>query len=518
MAGAAASLPSITIHDVTEDNLPATDKDDISDDFEMKRREPKQPSLFPSEELIVPQSLRSMRKAVSAVHAVSLDHSQSLNSRRLFDGFILAAQIDGRRRDSKWIDRVREERISPLFDIRISDLAQLAGIPGKNFERLYEEIDQLYRMTLAWNIVGEDDNIDWEMKSHFLSSYGRGVGRNRGLVRFSFDPAILEIVLEPSRWAHLSLQEMSGLGTPASYALYQNAWRYIGTQNKVTAALPVATWIELLMGPSRYVVEHPDPSIGKRVENYGDFKRRVLLDAMDRVNSIPALSYALQLKEIKSGKRVAKLQFRFVLKQQESLGLPLTWPKDVVQTLESIGYQQRDIEDLSQAHSVEEVGDAIIRLKAAETRMRAAGKSISAKKPYFEGILKNIALGAVGDDQDDDKIAEEVRRQEALIAAEEREKRLRDAFEEHQKALFAAWWFGRKEEERDQDRESFLKSCTAPERIFFNKPLTQSSTGAMALIRNWMFKNQPGLIDAFYPNPEDQSYEAWLAWRLDNTA
>lgn len=509
-------VPSIIMRDVADHDIIDIAPDDP--DFEMRRREPEQPSLFPTEDLIVPETLRSMKKAVSAIHATPIraEHSQSLNSRRLFDACILVAQIDCRGRERQLIERIRSDRISPMFEVRVTDLARLASIPGKNYERVYAELDRLYEMSLFWNIVGDDDQVEWEMKSHFLTALGHGKGLKRGLIRFAFDPAILEIVLEPSRWATLSLQAMADLKTAASYALYQNTWRYVGTHNKVTAALPTATWIELLIGKSRYVVE--DSGGGKRVENYGDFKRRVLVDAISRVNGVQALGYTLELKELKSGTRVSKLQFKFVPKKQPPLGIPLTWPQDVVRVLESIGFQQKDIEDMSQAHSYEVVAEAILRLKAAEGRLRGTGKAITSKKAYFEGILRNIAGGAVGEDLDHDKIEAEVRQQELQREAEARQDRLKEAFANHQRERFNGWLFALPEDERAELVRSFKTSADASPivRGLFDKDLSPGSMSALAVLRGWLSKSRPELAEQAFPNPEDRTFDAWMAWKLDS--
>jgi plasmid replication initiation protein len=458
--------------------------------FDMKRREPDQPSLFPTEDLIIPDTIRNIRKAVSAIHATPMkpEHSQSLNSRRLFDACILVAQIDFRKRDKQMLERVRTERLSPMFETRITDLARLAGIPGKNYERIYEELDQLFEMSLRWNIVGEDSEVEWEMKSHFLSTLGYGRGHKRGLIRFSIDPSILEIVLEPSNWATLSLQAMEGLGTAASYALYQNCWRYINTQAKVTAILPTSTWVELLMGQSRYVVDAPE--MGKRVVNYGDFKRRVLMDAIRRVNDIQALSYTLELKEFRSGTRVSKLQFKFVQKKQPSLGLPLTWPDDVLRVLSSLGFTQAEIEDLSQAHSYEEVADSILRLKAAEGRLRAAGRPITSKK---------------------------AKAQEAQRAAEARHQRRKEEFSKHQADVFVAKLYEMDGPEREAIFKAFESSSAAAKaRLLIEKGWSQKNVGALTILRGWLVAENPDVMGQFFVNPEDKDFDAWMAWRLDS--
>ena len=485
----------------------------------MRHRDPEQSSLFPTEDLIIPDTLRSMRKAVSAIHAspIKSEHAQSLNSRRLFDACILIAQIDFRKRDRAQVDRIKAERISPLFETRVTDLARLASIPGKNYERVYQELDQLFEMSLRWNIVGEDAQVEWEMKSHFLSSLGYGKGQKRGLIRFSIDPSILDIVLEPSNWATLSLQAMEGLGTAASYALYQNAWRYVNTNAKVTAPLPTSTWIELLVGKSRYVVE--DHAGGKKVHNYGDFKRRVLMDAIRRVNDIPALGYTLELRELKSGTRVSKLQFKFIPKKTQSLGIPLTWPADVVRVLASIGFAESEIDDLSQSKSFEEVAEAIMRLKTAEAKMKSLGRPITSKKAYFNGILANIASGAADEEIDHARIEAEAKSQEAQRAADQRKERTQQGFAKHQADVFASSLFDLADDERAEVLGKFESS---PEgiraRYLLQKGWSSKNVGALSILRGWVVANEPDWTARLLPNPEDRAIEAWMAWRLDSLA
>ena len=121
---------------------------DEDSDFDMRRLEPTQQTLFTTEDLIVPESLQKLRKAVAAIHTVprNPDVSQNLTNRRVFDGLIIAAQIHCRQQGKDFIRRIREERISPLFEIRTSELAKLSGIPGKNYDRIIEECNRIYEV------------------------------------------------------------------------------------------------------------------------------------------------------------------------------------------------------------------------------------------------------------------------------------------------------------------------------------------------------------------------------------
>lgn len=487
--------------------------------FDMRTHDVENPdlqgALFSNDELIVPDSVRSLKKAVSAIHVVptKAEHAQSLNNRRLFDACILVALVECRGREAEIVQRLKADRISPMFEVRISHLADLASIPGKNYQRLYEELDNLYDMTLNWNVLGEDSEIHWEMKAHFFSILGYGKNYKKGMVRFAFDASVLQLFLEPSIWAKLSLDSMGGLKTSASYALYQNCWRYAGTHNKVTAALPTHVWVELLVGKFRYVTEEPD---GRKVVQYGDFKRRVLDDAIRRVNECAALSYALELKPIKSGNRVAKLQFKFVPKTMHQDALPLGWPADVIAVLEKLQLNRQDIDVLAQAHSLEVIAEALTRLQASEKRQREQGKVITSRRAYFEGILRNIAAGATGEQLVDEKIEAEIRAQEARRAADERMEKLREQFHLYQRNRFADWFAALSDIQREQLIADFLAApeISVGDRLLLKKGVDTNNFSSQALLKKWLTNQRPEQFDEALPNPEDKTFENWMAWRL----
>ena len=486
-------------------------------DFITRSRDPEQPSLFPTAELVVPESVRNMRKGVSVIHAVptSADHSQTLNGRRIFDACVLVAQLDFRTRGREQVERIRTERISPMFETRVALIAELANIPGKNYERIYEELDKLYDTTFRWNIVGEDATIEFDMKARFFSELGFGQNLKRGLVRFAIPPTVLDIVLEPSNWATLSLKVAERLKTSASYALYQNAWRYVNTRQKVTAALPTATWIELLVGPSRFLEGGENGS--QRVVNYGDFKRRVLLDAIQRVNEVPALSYTLELKELRAGTRVAKLQFKFVPKANATPGLPLTWPTDLLQFLDGIGFSNHEVENISQHHSFETVADSIVRLKDMENRKRAVNQSITSRKAYFLGILENVAQGGSDNDLDAEAIDATVKAEEAVRADEARKERQQQAFQKHQADRFAANLFLLDDVVREELLARFGETPAGKSaRVLLEKGgWSPRNVGALTILRRWLAAEAPEVLDELLPQPEDKTVEAFMAWRLD---
>lgn len=521
MAHWRSSVPSTSGVDVKKRPPPAIFPEQLRSDpnFSLRERaagrEFEQGSLFPNDQLIVPNSVRNIRKGVSLIHAVPTraEHAQSLNGRRIFDACAVVAQLECRGREQEIVERLKTDRISPIFEVRTSDLASIARIPGKNYQRIHAELDNLFETSFLFNIVGEDGNVEWEMKAHFLSLLGTGKNVKRGYVRFAFDASVLALILEPSMWAKLSLEFSAGLRTSAAYALYQNTFRYIGTQNKTTPSLPTHVWVELIHGPSRYVTETGGQ---KQVANYADFKRRVLVPAIAMVNDLQALAYSLNMREVKSGNRVVRLQFEMVQKKQRELELPLTWPEDVVKLLQQIGFERREIDDMSQAHSVEEVAEAITRLQAAEKRMHEQGKPVASRRAYFQGILRNIAAGASADAIEQERLAEEIRAEEARRSAERRLQELKEHFERHQRERFGQWLFGLPDGERKQllrEMREDPKTSPAVSRMI-KADLTPSDASGQAVLRAWLADARPELIEIALPNPEDRSFENWMAWRL----
>lgn len=150
--------------------------------------------------------------------------------------------------------------------------------------------------------------------------------------------------------------------------------------------------------------------------------------------------------------------------------------------------------------------------------MRAKGRVITSKKAYFEGILRNIAQGAASADIDHEAIEAAARQQEAERAAEVRQ-RLKEAFQEHQKERFVEWLFSIPDADRQAYLDLFKASSdfTPPVRVVMDKALTPLNVSAVALLRVWLAKTYPALMDNVLCNPEDKSFDARMAWRLERS-
>lgn len=460
-----------------------------------------------------------LRKGSAVIHMSMVGkRSRSLLNQRIFDACLLVVNMHLKRGGQGLVDAVmsQEAPVSPVFETRVTDFARLANIPGKNYQRIYAELDALYDSSFIWNIADQSANagIAFRMKSHFFSLVGYGEGSKRGLIRFALDPRLLWLAVDPKIWASLSLKAMAEMSTSPSYALYQNVWRYLTTANQVTAALPTATWVELLVGESRFVKKAADGSL--EVVNYKDFKRRVLVDAMTRINACASLNHEIRLIEHRSGNRVVKLQFKFEPKKTMPLDLLMARPQEQSR-LTALGLSESQIKDIFEAHSQELVTDALQAYDEALARQRAKGRVITSPTAYFRGILNNLAQGASKEDvANDDAMAQQAARQEQEQRASERRKRLEEEFSRHQSDTFGANLQALGDDAKGALIRDFLASDEARRQgALLKTGLTteRQSKGSLVLLRLWTASQRPDVWGELLPHPQDRAFDDWLMWQ-----
>jgi hypothetical protein len=480
--------------------------------------------MFPSDELLLPAALNSYRKPVAAIHSVPerRDTSLHLSARKLMEALPLAVQLDLRSRNKgeaqELVRKIREDRASPLFEIRTKELARLAGISLSNMDRVHDYLAELVGLKFIWNVMHEDGQTEYEAIAPFLirRDKGKSDGRKAGFTRFAFEPEILLWFLEPKMWANLSWAVMSGLGgkgngpgQEAAFGLYQNIWRYIGTSAKLTPAFDVADWIDLVIGPSRFV--QVDAKGEKRVVDYKDFKRRFLKPGLAILNAHPALNHTVEMKEDLSGKKVVRLRFKFVEKLQGSFDLPLGWPSAALKQLEDLGFAEKDVATMSQLYPYDQVAEALKRLPAAEQRIRTSGRPVYSRKAFFTGILGNVARGESQSAEEEAKLLLEAQKRQQKEDEAERMKSLKAKFALHQRGLISDALQELPEEVKVSLFKEHLTAESGARPLFKG---TEPGAGYLVVFCKWLTSARPDLVAAWLPELKDQNFESWMAWRL----
>jgi hypothetical protein len=501
--------------------------DEAADDFEvMATPEPgpgPQGWLFHPDELLPPDTLKEYRKPVAAIHAIPerRDVALKLSARKLMEALPLAVQLDirarGKEEQQELIRKIREDRATPLFEIRTKELVRLAGLTSSNMDRIHENLAEMVGFPFRWNVLGEDGDVEFEAVAPFLIRRDKGVRKKHGYTRFAFEPEILLWFLEPRMWANLSWTVMSGLGRSngpgqeAAFGLHQTIWRYITTPRKMTPAFDLATCIDLVIGPSRFV--KVDTKGNKEVVEYKDFKRRYLIPGLEILNAHPALNHTVEMKEGKSGRRVVTLRFNFIEKRQTSFDLPLGWPPASIQYLGDIGYSDKEINDLSQLYLYEQVAEALRRLPAAEQRYREKGRKIHARKAFFSGILANVAKGEKQSIEEEEKLLKEVEQRQQQEAEDQRMRTLQSKFGAHQRGLITEALQRLAPADRDAIIQAHL-SAKPEDRIMY-KP-GDMGMPYLVLFSTWLASARPELYAEWLPEPKDRVFQSWLVWQVTN--
>jgi len=480
--------------------------------------------LFHSDELLLPEKQNTYRKPVAAIHSIPAqrDASLKLSARKLMEALPLSVQLDLRSRSKEeaqeLVRKIREDRATPLFEIRTKELGRLAGLTVTNMERIHDTLAEMVGFPFIWNVLGEDGQAEYETVAPFLIRRDKGVGKKLGYTRFAFEPEILLWFLEPQMWANLSWAVMSGIGRSngpgqeAAFGLYQNIWRYIGTTAKVTPAFDVAMLISLVIGRSRFVKE--DANGIKHVVDYKDFKRRYLIPGLAILNAHPALNHTVEMKEDKSGRKVVRLRFKFVEKVQGSFDFPLGWPPAALNQLEELGFSEKEITTVSQLHLYEQVAEALKRLPAAEQRVRAKGSKVYSRKAFFNGILANVANGEAQTAEEDAKLLKEAEQRQQQEAEAQRMKALQSKFSAHQRGLIAAELQNLPADERNRLTHAHL-AARPEDRIMF-KAGGELHTPYLVLFCKWLEAAHPEQYAAWLPEQKDANFQSWLVWQLTN--
>lgn len=477
--------------------------------------------LFPPDELLLPGALNSYRKPVVAIHAIPerRDVSMKLTTRKLLEALPLAVQLDLKARSKEegqeLINKIREDRAAPLFEIRTKELARLAGVSAQNLDRIHEQLAEMVGFPFIWNVLGEDGKVEFEAVAPMLIRRDKGLGNKQGYTRFALEPEILLWFLEPKMWANLSWSVMTsigrsaGPGQEAAYGLYQNIWRYLGTSQKLTPAHSLATWIDLIIGPSRFV--KINQAGDKEVEDYKEFKRRYLMPGLEILNAHPALNHTVELREEKTGRRIGRLRFKFHEKRQGAFDLPLGWPPASLKYLEEMGFTEKDISTLSQLYLYEQVAEALKRLPGAEQRIRSKGDAVYSRKALFSGILANVAKGEAQTAEEEARLLQEAQQRQQQELEEQRMAALQSRFSSHQRSLITVALQNLPPQERTTLIQEHL--AAKPEDRIMYKP-GDYSLSYMVLFCKWLAAARPELYAAWLPEPKDNNFQSWLVWQL----
>jgi len=226
-----------------------------------------------------------LRKPVNTLAIVPKSEKITVTARKIYNVMLQYAQRQG-------VDKER-------YRARLSEIAIGIDFNSNNTEIIKQYFRQMATTGVEWQSPTTGEGARWSISA--LIAHADLIQRGNELtLEWSYAPNIKQELLDPQRFAKMSLQVLAALNTMASLVLYEICCRYADNPGGLTARQAWAWWRPVLTGT-------PD-SPASAYQEYKIFNRDVVKKAVKKVNEVTDLE--VELIEHKNGRSVQDLQFR----------------------------------------------------------------------------------------------------------------------------------------------------------------------------------------------------------------
>lgn len=453
---------------------------------------------------------RVFRKSVQAIHSYPSSPDVSVTARKLINAICIYAQdcFSATTEDHRRQIKDPAIRATPIFRTSIGDLKKMIKQSSNDVERIYEALRNIFNWTFTYNVMGDvygESKIVARHQSRMISDLGIGTadGLNAGEITFEIPNAVLLMIVEPFPYTQISMRIENGMRSGATIALFENTYRYISTENKVTAIMDVRDWINMIAGEGKY----------PGGDGYKFFKRLVLKPAMHQIETLDTVPYSLELIEKKGPRnRIIALQFKLHLKKQSGLNMetPISWHPSTAETLKNVyKLSAAKIAELPTFASEDEIVEAIRRESVMYANKLRLNDPILDRATYLMGIVRNVQTGRpkLEEPAPEDDSLEEIGEGERLRALE-RVRKLRESFKSHQVSTIKKGIAMLPQDSIEALRERFRNSPKGSTESI--KKMEQKGWGAglNAIFAGWA-SEEPDLRERFLTRDEDKEFDIW---------
>jgi len=226
-----------------------------------------------------------LRKPVNTLAIVPKSEKITVTARKIYNVMLQYAQKQG----------VEKDR----YQARLVEIATGIDFNSNNTEVIKQYFRQMATTGVEWQSPTTGEGARWSISA--LIAHADLIQRgNELLLEWSYAPNIKQELLDPQRFAKMSLQVLAALNTMASLVLYEICCRYADNPSGLTARQAWAWWRPVLTGS-------PD-SATSAYQEYKIFNRDVVKKAVKKVNEVTDLD--VELIEHKRGRSVQDLQFK----------------------------------------------------------------------------------------------------------------------------------------------------------------------------------------------------------------
>jgi len=313
----------------------------------------------------------TLRKAIDALAIVPTKQRIFPLARKLYNVLLFLAQKQGWERD--------------VYRASLPEIVSKARFTSKDTEIIKNHLRQMNSTPVEWQSPSSGESSRWDI-SNLLAhaaviSHGNG---NAAEIEWSFAPNIKRELLDPQRFAQVSLYFQSALRTYASLALFEICTRYLDNPGNLTARNAWGWWRPVLTGI-------PDQEL-EAYREYKYFKRDVLNPAIAEINKVTDMD--VELVEHRIGRRMDELQFRVSRKQQPALPLAHQPEFDLSLIGEAIrlGVGQMAAETLLTRYGLAAFRAALKEL--GERLQQRRGQAVEQPERWLTAVLRNGKLAS----------------------------------------------------------------------------------------------------------------------------
>ncbi len=253
---------------------------------------------------------RHLKKSVDSLAIVPDKGKIPLLARKIYNVMMHYAQEQGAEQAS--------------YRVRLDQVIKGVEFNSHNTEVLKDHLRQMVTTKVEWQSPTKGEGAKWAVSA--LIAHAELTNEN-GLayLEWSYAVNIKHEILDPQRYARLSLAFQADIKSTPGLVLYEICSRYIDNPGGLTARHPWTWWRPVLTSS-----QADTPGIYKE---YKFFKRDVLKKAVIEVNQVTDIDIAL-IEHRERGKTIGEIQFSVKHKRQEKLPFG-TRPNPV--NLEDIG-------------------------------------------------------------------------------------------------------------------------------------------------------------------------------------
>lgn len=310
-----------------------------------------------------------LRKPVNTLAIVPKTEKITVTARKIYNVMLQHAQRQG----------VEKDR----YQVRLADVAAGIDFKSNNTELIKQYFRQMATTGIEWQSPTTGEGARWSVAS--LIAHADLIQRGNELVlEWSYAPNIKQELLDPQRFAKMSLQVLALLNTMASVVLYEICCRYADNPSGLTARQSWAWWRPVLTGA-------PD-SLTSAYQEYKIFNRDVVKKAVKKVNETTDLE--VELIEHKEGRAVRDLQFKVRRKQQRIASIDQKIEPVDLKTIGAaikVGLAQDRAEKLLHKFGATALDNALLIMN--ERQDRANMEPVRSPEKYLTTLLNSGQFG-----------------------------------------------------------------------------------------------------------------------------